>query len=172
MDIATSLVDLQEMHPQLLWDEIVQATIAVFQNAGLHPPFSLRVRTHNIPSFGNGSIGMLIDPSGIPLRNVARVERTYEPSRLVEHAAIAIAGLALYHAGGHEIRDIALRGDGADYQVDECRYLLEVAGRSRRSDFRAAWRQKRRALRRCKNRGVFLCVAEFETPAARLTFKE
>src|SRR5262249_35811803 len=55
----------------------------------------------------------------------------------IELAAIALAGLALYHGGGHEIVDVAVRGSGADYLVDAGRHLLEIAGRSRRSDFEA-----------------------------------
>jgi hypothetical protein len=42
-------------------------------------------------------------------------------------SAIAIAGFALYHGGGHEIRDIAVRGSTADYLVDEENHLLEIA---------------------------------------------
>jgi hypothetical protein len=98
-------------------------------------------------------------------------DRTYEPFRLVELAAIAIAGLGLYHAGGHEIRDIALRGSGADYLVDEFNHPLEIAGRSRRTDFDVAWGQRWRRLSDCSAGGFYVCVAEFETPSGRLAFR-
>jgi hypothetical protein len=88
----------------------------------------------------------------------------------VELAAIAIAGLALFAAGGHQIRDIALRGSSADYLVDAESYLLEVAGRSRRSDLDAAWQTRWRRLSDRLGSGFFVCVAEFESPSARLAF--
>jgi hypothetical protein len=103
--------------------------------------------------------------------HVVRLRRTYEPSRLVELAGIAIAGLGLYHAGAHEIRDIALRGSVADYIVDEANHLLEIAGRSRRSDFSAAWQQRWQRLSEGRSGGFYVCVAEFETPAGQLAFR-
>jgi hypothetical protein len=90
--------------------------------------------------------------------------------RQVELASIAIAGLALHHAGNHEIRDIALWGSGADYLVAEEGYRLEVAGRTRRADFAAAWDQKWDRLSDHVSPGFFACVVEFETPAGRLWF--
>lgn len=102
---------------------------------------------------------------------MSRLQRTYESSRLVELAAIAIAGLGLYHGGGHEIIDIALRGSAADYLVGESNHLLEVTGRSRRSDFRVAWQQRWQRLTDRIGRGFYVCVAEFETPTGQLAFK-
>lgn len=76
-------------------------------------------------------------------------------------AAIAIAGIGLYHAGGHEIRDVALRGSAADYIVDEVCHPLEVGGRSRRSDFRAAWQERWNRLSLCEKPGFYLCISQF-----------
>jgi hypothetical protein len=104
--------------------------------------------------------------------HVSRLRRTYEASRIVELAAIAIAGLGLYHGGGHEIRDVALRGSAADYLVDETNHVMEVAGRSRRSDLNAAWNARWQRLSERLRVGFFVCVAEFETFAGRLAFQE
>ena len=101
---------------------------------------------------------------------MAQVRRTYEPSRLVELAAIAIAGLGLHHAGGHEIVDVAVRGSAADYLVDQAQQHLEIAGRSRRSDFDTAWRQKWQRLTDLWGSGFYLSVAEFEGRTGRLAF--
>ena len=90
--------------------------------------------------------------------------------RQVELAAIAIAGLAIHHAGNHEIRDIDFRGSAADCLVGEEGYLLEVAHIWRRTDFAAAWGQKWDRLSEQVGSGFFLCVVEFETPAGRLWF--
>ncbi len=88
----------------------------------------------------------------------------------VELATIAIAGLALHHAGNHEIRDIAFRGRPVDYLVGEEGYLLEVAWGTRRTDFAAVWGQKWDRLSEHVGSGFFVCVVEFETPAGRLWF--
>jgi hypothetical protein len=39
MDIATSFVGLAEMHPELEWQEIAAATVAVLEDGGLEAPF-------------------------------------------------------------------------------------------------------------------------------------
>jgi hypothetical protein len=117
-------------------------------------------------------IEMAIDQSGVAKDRVEQVRRTYERSRLVEMGGIAIAGLGLYHAGGHVIHGAALRGSGGDYLVDDSRYLLEIAGRSSRRDFRTAWRQKWKRLLRVSGGDFFVLVAEFETLTGLLAFKD
>ena len=112
----------------------------------------------------------MIDPAGVSAQQIARVCRTYKPSRRVELAAIAVAGLALHHAGGHEIVDLAVRGSRADYLVDQSRHNLEIAGRSRRRDLEAAWQERWERLTERWGSGFYLCVAEFDTCTARLGF--
>ncbi len=111
--------------PELEWREIAAATV---EDCGLEAPFQFQLDLIDVPGFGSESLRLLIDRRGIPAKHVARVRRTYEPSRRVESAAIALAGLGLYHGGGHEIVDVVLRGSGADYLVDASQHLLEVAG--------------------------------------------
>jgi hypothetical protein len=65
---------------------------------------------------------------------------------------------------------VAVRGTAADYLVDAARQSLEVGGRSQRSDFEAAWRQKWERLLSRSARGFYVCVVEFETPSGRLAF--
>ena len=124
----------------------------------------------NVLGFGSDECCLLIEPSDVPAGHVSQVKRTYERPRLVELAAIAIAGLALHHAGGHEIIDVALRGSAADYHVDQARHHLEIAGRSRRRDLETAWRQKWQRLGQHWQNGFYLCLAEFETYTGRLAF--
>jgi hypothetical protein len=169
-DISTSLVALPEMHPELEWQEISAATVAVLEDAGLESPYQVAFELTDTPGFGSDGVRLLVDRVGIPVERVARIRRTYEAARRVELAAVALAGLALYHGGGHEILDVSLRGSGADYLVDAARTLLEVAGRSRSGDFESAWTNR---LARLKERAVgafYLCVVEFQTPAGRLLY--
>jgi hypothetical protein len=133
------------MHPRLLWDDIIGATVALMSHVA-PTPFPFRLTVENVPRFGTAELQLAIRPWGISAKRVNQLLRTYEASRLVELAAIAIAGLGLYHAGAHEIRDIAIRGTAADYLVDEDNHLLEIAGRTRRSDFGSAWQQKWKRL--------------------------
>lgn len=170
MEIAVRLADLPAMHPRLLWNEIIAAAAIVLGEAGTASPYRFDLTTQNVPDFDKNNLKLLIAPPDLPISYLQRLKRTYEPSRLVELAAIAVAGLGLYHGGGHEILDIALRGSAADYLVDEAGHFLEIAGRSRRSDFRAAWDQRQERLSERQSDGYYLCVVEFETPAGRLSF--
>ena len=68
--------------------------------------------------------------------------------------------------------DVAIRGSSADYLIDAASNLLEVAGRSRASDFEPTWQKKWQRLSERTSRGFYVCVVEFETPKGRLTFAE
>lgn len=158
------------MHPHLLWDTIVTAAAAVLSEHGATPPFALPLSIQNVPGFGAGEVQLLLDPVEVSSNRILRIRRTYEPSRLIELAAIAIAGIGLHYAGGHEILDLAVRGSAADYLIDQSRDHLEIAGRSRRSDFEVAWQQKWQRLNAVRQGGCYVCVVEFESPAGRLAF--
>jgi hypothetical protein len=166
------LDDLADMHPNLVWGDIGAAAVAVFMDRHGKPPFRFDLSIEEVPGFPDELLSLSIHPGKVAAENVNSIRRTHEPTRLVEMAAIAIAGLGLYHAGEHHIRDVALPGSGADYLVDEENDLLEIAGRSRRSDFEAAWRQKWQRLNDNADGGFYVCVAEFETSAGRLAFQE
>ncbi len=123
-----------------------------------------------MPKFGTARVNLEISRAGISADHVRRLRRTWDSPRLVELAAIAIAGLALFAAGGHQIRDAALRGTSADYMVDADGHLREVAGRSRRIDFEAAWQVRWARLLERPGAGFYVCVCEFDSPSARLAF--
>jgi hypothetical protein len=125
---------------------------------GAQAPFPFALTVQNIPGFGSAQLQLAIDPAGVAPEYVRRLRRTYESSRLVELAAIAVAGLGLYYGGGHEMRDVVLRGSGADYLVDESNDLLEVAGRSRRRDVEVAWQQRWQRLTDRMGSGFYVCV--------------
>lgn len=158
------------MHPCLLWDDIIAAAVAVFDERGFSAPFRFTLQVDDLPNYGSGQIDLHIVKGGVSNAQIAKVRRTFEAHRLVELAGIAIAGLGLFTAGGHQIRDVALRGSSADYLVDEENFLLEVSGRSRRSDFQAAWDARWNRLAKRGDSGFFVCVSEFETPRGRLAF--
>ena len=104
MDIAVRLVELTAMHPRLLWADIIAATVAVCSAAHQRAPFPLALAVQDLPGFGSAELRFTIDPVEVAPEHVSRLQRTYESSRLVELAAIAIAGLGLYYGGGHEVR--------------------------------------------------------------------
>lgn len=171
MDAPVRLVDLPAMHPQLLWETIITAAAVVLSDVATKPPYPVALTIEGVPGFGSDEGRLLIDPEGISPTRLAQARRTYEPSRLVELAAIAVAGLVLHYAGGHEILDVAVRGSAADYLVDHAGHHLEIAGRSRRSDWETAWRQKWERLVATWQNGFYLCVTEFEEGRGRLAFE-
>ncbi len=170
MDVTLRLVDLAAMHPRLLWETIITAAAAVLGEGANPPPYVFTLTVQDVPGFGSGELRLLADPAGVTTDRVTRIRRTYEPSRLVELAAIAVTGAGLHQAGGHEIRDLAVRGSAADYLVDALEHHLEIAGRSRRSDLEAAWEQKWQRLTDLHKGGFYVCVSEFQTHTGRLAF--
>jgi hypothetical protein len=142
------LRDLEEMHPRLEWRIPALAAAAILSDRQKSSRFELDLRVESVPGFGTGRLQLNIDVSELRRTDIGKIRRFYQRPGLVEEAAIAVAGLALYYAGGHEIRDVAVHGAGADYLVDEENCLLEVSGRSQRRDVREAWQQRVRRLRR------------------------
>lgn len=96
MDVPVRLSDLGAMHPRLLWDEIAAATAAVLGLSPRGSPSLLIVELRDVPGFGSERLTLAIDAAGIVGSHIARVRRTYEPPRLVELAAVAVAAMALY----------------------------------------------------------------------------
>jgi hypothetical protein len=172
MPVELRLFDLIEMHPRLLWESIITATAAMLESSGAAPPYPFRLSVQGVPEADDQEMEWVLDSTGVSSDEITRIRRTYESSRLVELAAIAIAGLALHCAGGHEINDLAVRGSAADYLVDETRHCLEIAGRTRRRDLDLAWEKKRSGLEDLGEKGYYLCIAEFESFTGRLGYFE
>lgn len=170
MRVSTNITELDSLHPRLLWDDIGAALAAVLRGDKTPKPIKVELAAFNLPVFGSGLIDLEIAIGDVPESHLSALRRTYETSRLVELAAIAVAVFGLYYGGGHEIRDVALRGSGADYLVDDANHLLEIAGRSRRNDFDATWQRKWSRLSEELRNGYYICVVEFETRTGRLEF--
>jgi hypothetical protein len=167
--LKVRLIDLPDMHPALLWDEILVATAAVMDDR-VAEPFPIVIEIENVPGHASGPLLLQVSRTGISGDRVRKIRRTYDANRRVELAAIAVIGLAIFEAGGHQIRDVALRGSAADYLVDEENHLLEITGRSRRSDVRGAWEARWQRLAARLGIGFYLGAVEFETPSGRLEF--
>src|SRR5262249_11936004 len=99
MDVPARLTDLPAMHPELLWETILTATAAVLAQPGMEPPYAVALTVESVPGFGTEQCRLLVDPVGVSETRMAQVRRTYEPSRLVEVAAIALTAIGLHHAG-------------------------------------------------------------------------
>jgi hypothetical protein len=172
MAVAIQLVDLPGLHSRLYWDPIILATAAVLSrdaSASFHR-FTLSIE--GVHGFGTDELAIEIGTDDIRPQDVEKLQRTLEPSRQIELAAIAVAGIGLHLAGGHQIMDLAAHGSGADYLVDAACVPLEVGGRSRRRDVDQAWQQKEQRLRERRESGVYICICEFATLTGRLGYLE
>jgi len=152
-----------------MWEHISAATAIVWGDIAQWRPIELHVE--DIPGLGSAEVLLSVLPETAPESTLMKMRKTLDSGRLVEYAAIGLAGLALHYMGAHEIMDVTGRGSGADYLVGSDRHLLEVAGRSRKRDLPAAWNER---LVRLSNgtRPFYLFVVEFETPSARFLFSE
>jgi len=166
------LRDLPQMHPRLVWREIAGAAAVVLGRLKRRSIVSVPTVFENFAGLTEEAVPLRVEITGSSKQFLLRLLATYERMHLVEMAGIALAGVALYHVGGMEIRDVAIYGSGADYLVGDALTLLEVAGRSRRQDARKAWKAKMIRLRKRAASGFLLFVADFETPTARCAFLE
>jgi hypothetical protein len=172
MAVVTQLVDLPGLHSRLYWEPIIVATAAVLSRGADVPPHRFTLAVEGVHGFGTEVLEIEIGVEDIRPHDVERLRRTLEPSRQIELAAIAIAGIGLHLAGGHQMVDLAVHGSGADYLVDAARIPLEIAGRSRRRDVDLAWQQKEQRLLERRESGVYICVCEFATLTGRLGYLE
>ena len=118
MRVNADIAELTVMHPRLLWDDIGAALVAVLKERHLgRGPIHIELMTVGLPSYDSEQLSIAIELGHVEAGRVSALRRTDEAPRLVELAAIAVAALGLYYAGGHEIRDVALRGSAADYLV-------------------------------------------------------
>jgi hypothetical protein len=170
MEVEAQLTDLYELHTRLVWDEIIAAAAIVLGDQRT-PPFKFELEVVDVPEFQDDFVRMTILADRINAAKLAKRRRTFDRSRLVELAAIALGGLALYHAAGHEIMEVAIRNTGGDYVVGHARHLFEVTGRSRRQDFESAWQMRWQRLKQTAGRSFYLFAAEFQTPRGRLAFQ-
>jgi hypothetical protein len=170
VDVDVQLTDLQTMHPRLEWGEMLSAAAIVLGNQR-SPPFLFPVEIVDVPGCDLSELRLRIGMEGIDAKHLARLRRSYEPPRFVETAAVALAGLALYHAGEHELMSVVNEGAVGDFFVDERHDIIEIAGRSRRRDFEYAFKQRQRRLLDALGGGFFLFVAEFHPPRGLLSFR-
>jgi hypothetical protein len=170
MEVEVQILDLHALHTRLVWDEIIAAAVLVL---GEHstPPFRFDLEVMDVPNFDDDFIRLTIKADRIKPADLTKRRRTFEHSHLVELAAIALGGFAVYHAAGHEIIEVATRGSGADYLVGDAQHLFEITGRSRREDFESAWQARWQRLQQTADRNFYLFAADFETPKGRRAFQ-
>ncbi|MBI3406912.1 MAG: hypothetical protein HY040_00965 [Planctomycetes bacterium] len=122
------LRDLSLMHPRLVWREIAGAAALVLGRRKRRSVVSIPTFLENVAGAENDAVTLQVDLSGISKQFLLRLLATYERTHLVEMAGIALAGVALYHIGGLEIRDVAVSGSGADYLVGDALVLWKSPG--------------------------------------------
>jgi hypothetical protein len=106
MEVEVQLTDLHRLHEQLDWYEFIAAAAIVLGDRSL-PPFWFDVEVIGLPTFDGDGMQLKIYTGRLNRNRLAKRRRTFEPSRLVEHAAIALAGLALYHCEKREKMTLA-----------------------------------------------------------------
>ncbi len=79
--VRLRLTALPEMHPCLLWHDILAAATAVLDQDAASRSYPVFLQIHEIPGYGSGEVYLEIVPAGVSRGDVAKVRRTYENHR-------------------------------------------------------------------------------------------
>ena len=96
MRVHTAWSELPQMHPNLLWEDIIAAAASVVPIPQREETCEFSVHVDSSISGLCGELSLLVQTRGVSARAISRVGQTYERARLVELSAIAVAGLAMY----------------------------------------------------------------------------
>jgi hypothetical protein len=95
-------------------------------------PFPLEVTCENIVSTllqqSNNKIAVEFDWVAETFPECQRIFQTLQREAIVEFAAVATAFLIVTNLAKRNITEVTLRGDKADYFLDEQKCLLEISG--------------------------------------------
>jgi hypothetical protein len=90
---------------------------------------------------------------------------------IVEYAAVAAAFLMVTNLAQRNITEVTMRGDKADYFLDERKYLLEISGTANAEHLTSRHNEKVRQLQANpfeKDGYVFICC--FSNQKAKFSF--
>jgi hypothetical protein len=76
--VRLRLTALPEMHPCLLWNDILAAATAVLEEDVASRSYPVLLRIDEVPGYGSGEVRLEIIPAGVSRGDVAKVRRTYE----------------------------------------------------------------------------------------------
>src|SRR5437867_13219975 len=84
MEISVEITDLAQMHPRLLWRDIIGATAVVLGEKSKAQRATFELEFQGLPGFGGDKLRLDISLAGILENDRARIQRTYEAHRLVD----------------------------------------------------------------------------------------
>ena len=114
-------------HPALLSGNFEACTIARCRQAG-PPPWALDLDCRGLPRYGTTKETCTLTWHGTSEKYADRAEKTYQAPRLTEDGAIGLGASVFAALKEGQITEVALRGTGVDYWIDDRRAVLEVSG--------------------------------------------
>ncbi len=128
-----------------------------------------RISSYLIDNYKRISIEISWEAGTFP--NSGRLLNTVQREVIVEYAAIAVAFLLVTNIANCTISEVALRGDKADYFVNDRKYMLEVSGTE--NPKQAAPRHKNKVEQLLANpyeKGGYVVVCCFSNQKAYFSF--
>jgi hypothetical protein len=166
---------LREVNSASIWAPFfINPAIALMDFYRLKP-FPCTVACENIVSSllkqTSGEITVEFDWLTETFPECQRIFQTLQREAIVEYAAIATAFLIVANLAQKNISEVTMRGDKADYFLDDRKYLLEISGTENAEHLASRHNEKARQLQGNpfgKDGYVFVCC--FSNQKAAFSF--
>lgn len=134
--MAFSIESLRLVNPDNMFaDYFVWSAIALMERYR-HVPFPFDVTCHQIQSSllkGSNSLQIEICWLRETFPNSHKLLKTVQREVVVENSAVAVAFLLTTHIASCAIGEVTLRGDRADYFLNDKQLMLEISGTENKS---------------------------------------
>jgi hypothetical protein len=169
------LESLRDVNPASIWASFfINPAIALMDSYRLKP-FPCSAACENIVSTvleqTYCEITVEFDWLAETFPECQRIFQTLQREAVVEYAAVAAAFLVVTNLAQRNIAEVTLRGDKADYFLDERKYLFEISGTENAEHLVSRHKEKVRQLQANpfgKDGYVFVCC--FSNQRAKFSF--
>lgn len=166
-----TIESLETINPGVLAPEfIIQTAIALLEQHGNNPS-AYQITCSQISFSQGNSLSVEFGWLAETFPNSARLFNTFQRPVIVEYAAVAIAFLLVVNIANCTVTEVALRGDKADYFLNDRQLMLEVSGTERADQLAHTHNQKiQQLLANPYNVGGYVMVCCFSNQCGEFSF--
>ncbi len=169
------LESLRELNPALVWANFFIPPALALLDSYQRKPFPCLIACENIATAllqdEANEIMVEYDWLAATFPDCSRIFHTLQRETVVEYAAVAAAFLVVTNLAEKSITEVTLRGDRADYFLNDRKLLLEISGTENTALLTSRHREKVRQLQANpfgKDGYVFVCC--FSNQRAHFSF--